>query len=203
MSQYFTIAISLLFALFISQTVAIKTITEKREQVFNRIVLANSKPLHFLMGKTFAAFVLTWLQMMITITITQLLLDVFTGENIEFWIGLITVITVFALAIAGLTALFTTFTLNMHDPNAINGITTLIVMTMGVLGGNFFPIQGLPDILRKVGEWTPNGLTLTVLIEWIQYSHFQDLIIPIMILLLFFIVCLIIGIALFPRRERI
>ncbi|MFD2045224.1 ABC transporter permease [Ornithinibacillus salinisoli] len=203
MTQYFTIAMSTLFALFISQTIALKTVTEKRERVFNRILLTNSNPLYYLMGKTFATFCLVWLQMMITITVSQLILDVFPGKSLDFWLGLIAVITVYALSVAGLSAVFTTITLNLHDPNAVSGLTTLIIMTIGVLGGGFFPIQGLPEFMQRIGEWTPNGLTQTVLIEWIQYTDLQDLIIPIIILIVFFIVCLIIGMVAFPRRGRV
>lgn len=202
-SQYFTIAISTLFALFLSQTVAIKTITEKRERVFNRVVLSNSNPIHFLMGKIVSTFCLTWVQMMITITVTQLLLDVFPGKSFEFWLGLILMITVFALAVAGLSALFTTITLNLNDSKAASGLFTLIIMLLGVLGGSFFPIQGLPELFQRIGEWTPNGLTQTVLIRWIQFSAPQDLWLPIILLIVFFTVCFVIGVSTFPRRERI
>ncbi|MUK88408.1 ABC transporter permease [Ornithinibacillus sp. L9] len=202
-TQYFTIAMTTLFALFISQTIALKTVTEKRERVFNRILLTNSNPLNYLMGKMLATFCITWLQMMITITVSQLILDVFPERNFDFWIGLIMVITVFALTVAGLSAIFTTITLNMHDSNAVSGLTTLIIMTLGVLGGGFFPIQGLPVFMQKIGEWTPNGLTQVTLIEWIQYTEMKGLVMPIIILIVFFIVCIIIGMAIFPRRGRV
>lgn len=203
MTHFFTIAMSTLFALFISQTVALKTVTEKRERVFNRILLTNSKPLYFLMGKVFSTFCFAWLQVMTAIVATQLILDVFPGRIWEFWMGLIAVITAFSLTVAGLSAIFTSLSLSLHDPNAVSGITTLIIMAMAFLGGNFFPIQNLPTFIQRIGEWTPNGLTHSVLIGWIQYSDIQELILPIIMLVSFFVICVIVGIILFPRRGRI
>ncbi|PAV27959.1 hypothetical protein CIL05_19000 [Virgibacillus profundi] len=203
MTQYFTVAIAALFCLFIASTVAMKTVTEKREHVFNRIILTNSKPFNYLMGKIISTFFMAWIQLLITFTVTQLLLDVFSGMSFDFWLGTFVVITAFSIAVSGLTAIFTPITLRLSDPNAANGIFTLIVMGMGMLGGSFFPIDFLPDWVQRIGEWTPNGLTQGTLLEWIQYGSFVDLILPIILLMGFFIACLIIGMFLFPRRERI
>ncbi|WP_042149619.1 ABC transporter permease [Paucisalibacillus sp. EB02] len=201
-TQYITIAMSTLFALFMAQTLAMKTVTEKRERVFNRIILTGSHPFHYLMGKTLATFILSWLQIIITFTISQLLFDVFPDKSLEFWIGLLIVITAFALTISGLTALFTSITLNLQDTNAASGIFSLIIMSMAVLGGNFTPIQILPAFLQRIGEWTPNGLSLTVILEWIQLNNSGNLVIPMGILFGYFIVFLMLGMAIFPGRGR-
>lgn len=201
-SQYFTIAIGTLFALFMAQTVSLKTMTEKREQVFNRILLTNSHPLSFLIGKTVSAFILAILQFAITLTVVQLVLNVFPDKSFTFWAGLMVVLIAFALTVGGLSALFTALTLHLSDTNAASGISTLVIMGFGVLGGSFFPLEGLPDPIQKIGEWTPNGLTQTALIEWVQYSHFNDLLFPITFLLGVFIICFAISVSIFPKRGR-
>ncbi|AND40638.1 ABC transporter permease [Cytobacillus oceanisediminis] len=201
-SQYFSIAIGTLFALFMAQTVSLKTMTEKREQVFNRILLTNSHPLSFLIGKTVSAFILAILQIAITLTVVQLLLDVFPDKSFTFWAGLMVVLIAFALTVGGLSALFTALTLHLSDTNAASGISTLVIMGFGVLGGSFFPLEGLPDPIQKIGEWTPNGLTQTALIEWVQYSHFNDLLFPIIFLMGVFIICFAISVSIFPKRGR-
>lgn len=201
-SQYFTIAIGTLFALFMAQTVSLKTMTEKREQVFNRILLTNSHPLSFLIGKTVSAFILAILQFAITLTVVQLVLDVFPDKSFTFWAGLMVVLIAFALTVGGLSALFTALTLHLSDTNAASGISTLIIMGFGVLGGSFFPLEGLPEPIQKIGEWTPNGQTQTALIEWVQYSHFNDLLFPIIFLMGVFIICFAISVSIFPKRGR-
>ncbi|WP_339230301.1 ABC transporter permease [Oceanobacillus sp. FSL K6-2867] len=202
-SQYFTIAMSFLFALFIASTVAMKTTTEKRERVFNRIILTNTNPLSFLMGKTISAFCFVWLQLLFLFSVSHLLLDVFEGKSMTFWMGVIVIITFFSLAVAGLSAVFTTFTLNVNNTDAANGAFNLVIMLLAAVGGNFFPTQGMPEWLQKVGEWTPNGLSLSVFMQWTQFGDFQTLIFPMVKLFVFSIGCLIIGIFLFPGRGRV
>ncbi|MBP2079533.1 ABC transporter permease [Oceanobacillus polygoni] len=201
-SQYFTVAMSFLFALFIASTVAMKTTTEKRERVFNRIILTNTNPISFLMGKTISTFCFAWLQLMIVFSVCHLLLDVFEGKSMAFWIGVIVIITFFSLAVAGLSAVFTTFTLNLNNTDAANGAFNLVIMLLAAVGGNLFPIHGLPEWLQKIGEWTPNGLSLSVFMQWTQFGDLQTLMIPMVKLFVFFIGCLLIGIFLFPRRGR-
>lgn len=201
MVQYFTIAMSTLFTLFIAQTVAMKTVTEKRERVFNRIILSNSSPLAFLMGKTISTFCFCWVQIMLTLVAVQLLFDVFPDHSVAFWNGLLLVLTFFVLTVSGLSALFTTITLRLQDLNAANGIFTVMIMFLAALGGNFFPLQGLPEIFQKIGDWTPNGLTQSILIKWIQNGVYSDLWLPMSILLTFFIGCMVVSVALFPRKE--
>ncbi len=200
--QYFTLAIGSLFALFISQTVATKTIAEKREQVFNRILLTNYPPIYFLLGKIASAFVFVWLQLVITILVIQMFFDVFPNASAEFWLGLLLAITGLALAVGGLTGIFTSLTLKMNDPDAINGIATVIIMTFGALGGGFFPIMFLPNFLQHIGIWTPNGKFLVSILEWVQQPALEDLTAPLLYFVGFFLVSLVIALVMFPRRGR-
>lgn len=203
MAQYFTIAVATLFSLFIAQTVAMKTVTEKRERVFNRIVLSNSSPFAFLMGKMASTFCFCWFQIMLTLMVTQLFLNIFPDHSIQFWSGLVLIISVFVLTVSGLSALFTTITLRLQNLNAANGIFSLIIMLMGLLGGSFFPLQGLPVVFQKMGDWTPNGLIQTVLIDWIQNRMYSNLLMPLLVLVLFFSIVLAVSLVLFPRRESL
>jgi len=201
-TQYFTIAMSSLFALFLASAVAMKTTTEKRERVFNRILLTNHNPFSYLLGKTISAFCLAWLQLVIVFTVSQLLLDVFPEKSLAFWLGILLIISFFSLTIAGLSALFTTLVLNMNNSEAASGLFNIIIMSLAAVGGNFFPIQAFPDWLQKIGGWTPNGLSLSVIMEWAQFGDPVALVMPMIKLFCFFIGCLIIGMFLFPRRGR-
>ncbi len=200
---YFTIAMGTLFPLFIAHTVSVKTVTEKRERVFNRILLTNSNPFHYLIGKIVSTLIIIWLQVAITFTIIQLILNVFPGKSLEFWIGLIAMFTAYTIAIAGLSALFTTITLYLQDSNAASGLFMLIVMTFGVLGGSFFPLDGLPEFMQMVGEYTPNGLTQTAVIDWVQFRNWSAVGLPLIYLLSFFAVCVVIATSMFPKRGRL
>src|SRR5690625_151643 len=201
--QYFTIAMSVLFTLFLASTVATKTTTEKRERVFNRILLTDSHPLSYLMGKVLSTFCFAFFQLMIVFMISQLLLDVFPGKTNEFWLGATLIIIFFALTVAGLSAVFTSLTLRMSNTDAANGLFMLIIMLFAALGGSFFPLEVFPGWMQSISEWIPNGITVTSFMHWFQYGDSASLFVPIIKLFVFFIGFLIIGISLFPRRGRV
>ncbi|HWO78473.1 MAG TPA: ABC transporter permease [Bacillus sp. (in: firmicutes)] len=202
LTQYFTIAMGALFALFIAATVATKTGVEIRQQVFNRILLTNSNPIHFLIGKMVSTFCLAWLQIMFVMISSHFILDVFPGRSMTFWVGTVGIITFLSLAIAGLAAVFTVILLRMTNIDAANGIFMLVILLFGTIGGNFVPIYVLPVWLQQIGEWTPNGLSLAMLTEWIQFEELSSIVMPSVLLIGFFLICTLIGLVLYPKRGE-
>lgn len=202
MGQYFTIAMGALFSLFIASTVAEKTGTEKREEVIKRIVAANTKPMSYLMGKTCATFVLVWLQFLFVVVVSHLLLGLFTGNPLSFWLGLLLMITVYALTVAGISAFYTSISLRTNNMDAANGLILLFTMALGILGGNFVPIYLFPEWMQQISEWTPNGLMLATVIEWIQLERGMALGTPLVVLSLIGILFLFAGMLLYPKRGE-
>lgn len=202
MGQYFTMAMGALFSLFIASTVAEKTGAEKREEVIKRIVAANTKPMSYLMGKTCATFVLVWLQFSFVVIVSHLLLGLFTGKPLSFWIGLLLMITVYALTVAGISAFYTSISLRTNKMDAANGLILLFTMALGILGGNFVPIYLFPEWLQRISEWTPNGLMLSTVIEWIQLERGTSLGMPLVVLSLVGILFLFAGMLLYPKRGE-
>lgn len=202
LKQYFTITMGVLFALLLSSTVAVKTGVEIRQQVLNRIILTNRHPLLFLIGKIVSTFSLAWLQMMFVFVISHLLFKVFPDRSITFWLGVIGIVSLFSLAIAGLSALFTTIFTRVTNLDRANSIFTFFIIFFGILGGNFVPIFVLPDWLQPIGEWTPNGLALIMFTEWFKFESISSLYVPSLFLIAFFFLCTAIGVALFPKRGK-
>ncbi|QDP39516.1 ABC transporter permease [Radiobacillus deserti] len=202
LGHYFTIAMGALFALFLASTVATKTGEEIRQQVFNRILLTNSKPILFLLGKMVSTFCLAWLQIMIVFVLSNLILGVFDGRSITFWLGTIGVVTLLSLSIAGLAAVFTTISLRVGNVDAANGIFMFVILLFGIIGGNFVPVYILPNWLQQIGEWTPNGVSLVMLTDWIQYEQVASLIGPSFVLVGFFVLSTTVGLILYPKRGN-
>lgn len=200
MGQYFTIAMAVLFALFLATTVAGKTASEKREQVFNRIVITNTRPHTYLIGKFFSTFCLVLLQFMIVVLVSEALLGIFSGKAMAFWLGLFVVAMFYALFIASLSALYTSIMLRMKSIDAANALFLFITMLFGTVGGSFVPIHVFPEWLQNLGEWTPNGFTLAMLTEWIQFGQWHELKSLYIMLGLTSLVCFAAGISLFPKR---
>lgn len=200
--QYFTVAMGALFALFVAVTVATKTGEEIRQQVFNRILLTNSHPILFLIGKMMSTFLLAWLQIMIVFMFSHFILDAFPDRSMTFWLGTIGIVTLLSLSIAGLGAVFTAISLRITDTEAAMGIFMLVIILFGVIGGNFAPKYVLPDWLQQIGEWTPNGRALAMLTEWIKFEELSSMVMPSMVLIGFFLLCTVIGLVLYPKRGK-
>ncbi|MEN2767943.1 ABC transporter permease [Ornithinibacillus xuwenensis] len=202
LSQYFTIAMGALFALFLASTVATKTGLEIRQKVFYRIQLTNSNPILFLIGKMVSTFCLAWLQIMFVFVFSHFILDVFSDRTTSFWLGVIGIVTILSLAIAALAAVFTSISLRITNIDAANGIFMLVILFFGVVGGNFVPIYILPSWLQKIGEWTPNGSSLVALTNWIQYEELSSIVTPSLFLIGFFLLFTVVSVAIYPKRGK-
>lgn len=201
-SQYFTLAISVLFSLFMAMTTATKAMTEKREQVFQRILLTGAKPGQYIAGKAMSTFCLTLLQAAVAFLVSHFVFDLFAGESLSFWLVVTLLLIVYCIVISGLAAIFTSISFRMKDETA-GGLMTAIIMVFGTLGGGFVPVYLLPDVLRKLGEWAPNGIILKAYTDWIQQGLIADVVSGVMKLLIFAVLAFVVSIALFPRKGRI
>nr|WP_257006855.1 ABC transporter permease [Shouchella clausii] len=85
---------------------------------------------------------------------------------------------------------------------AANGLFMLVIILFGVVGGNFVPIYILPDWLQQIGEWTPNGLALVMFTDWIRFEQGTSLVGPSVLLIIFFVLCSIAGLAFYPKRGE-
>ncbi|MCP3029808.1 ABC transporter permease [Halobacillus sp. A1] len=201
--QYFTLSMGVLFVLFMASTVASRTGVEKREHTFNRITLTNTPALHFLFGKTCATFILAWLQILLIFIGSHLILGTFSDRSFTFWIGMVFVSSVFCFAVAGMSSIMTSISLRLKNPEAADGIFMSIIMLFGTIGGSFIPIYVLPDWLQQIGEFTPNGLTLAVLIEWFQFEDLSTLWMPSIALIGFTLILIFVSIILHPKKGEI
>ena len=185
--QYYTLAISIFFALTVSITTASKSITEKREKVFMRLLLAGARPSSYLYGKAASTFCMSLLQMTLIIAVSHLFFQLFPGKTIQFWAGMFLVLICFSFVNAAIAAFFTSLLFRMRDPDLAAGISFILVFIFGLIGGNLSPIYILPEWLVNAGKFTPNGVTLMSLIEWIQTSDISSLWQPIIYLSMCFV----------------
>lgn len=201
--QYYALAVSIFFALSVSSTTASKSITEKREMVFMRLLLAGTHPFRYLSGKVGSTLCMSLLQSAVLILVSHVLFQLFPGKSLIFWIGLAFIIFMLCLTVAALSALYTAMLFRMNDADFATGISFILLVVLGVIGGNLVPIYILPDWLMQIGSVTPNGLALMSMIQWIQGSPFQDLRLPILYQGIFFVIILAASLWIFPRRGRI
>ncbi|GAA0135373.1 linearmycin resistance permease LnrM [Paenibacillus sp. YSY-4.3] len=200
--QYFALAISIVFALMLSTAASTKAMAEKREHTLQRILLTGSHPVKYLSGKMGSTFCLSMLQLAVILLVSHLALGIFPGRSLHFWLGMFCVLVLFSLCVGALAALFTALVFRQKDSVA-SGLSFLVILIAGTIGGSFAPIYVLPGWLKAAGEWTPNGLSLAVLLEWLQTETNTSLTLPLIKLATFALAAVGLAIWLFPRRGRI
>lgn len=200
--QYFTLGITLFFALMISITTASKAVTEKREQVFVRLLLTGARPHSYLFGKAASTFCMSMLQMTVVILLMHFIFQLFPGRDLSFWIGTFMIIMFFCLANAAFSAIFTSLLFKMNDPDVPLGISFILLILCGIVGGSFVPIYAMPEWFTSIGSYTPNGLTLSAMIGLIQTNELSELLQPLFYLGVFSFVIIAVSVWIFPRRGR-
>lgn len=105
------------------------------------------------------------------------------------------------LLIAAMSGLFTVAMFRIN-PNIAEVVIQTMLLIIGIIGGNFVPYI-LPDSLQQLWEWTPNGLWLSTIIQWIQQESWTTAANGLLGLTLFTVAIIALSVALFPRRGRI
>lgn len=201
--QYYAVAVTIFFALSVSVTTGMKSITEKREQVFMRILMSGAHPLRYLSGKIASTFFMALLQFVVLITLSHFIFNLFPDRSLEFWGGMLLVTAVYCLSLAALSSVFTAIFFRMNDVDSASGIVYILLIVSGAIGGSLIPLYILPEWLMTAETWTPNGLALSIFIPLIQGVSLRELWLPITSLLIFTVIVTIIGSWIFPKRGRI
>lgn len=200
--QYFALAICIFFVMSVAVTTAAKGITEKREQVFMRIMLSGAHPYHYLGGKVTSTFFMALLQFTVLILLSHFIFGLFPGRPLSFWAGMGILIVVYCVVMAAFSAVHTALVFRMKDTDLASGISMIVFIVLGIIGGSLVPLYILPDWLLKIGSQTPNGLALTTLLQWIQLCALDLLWGPVGWLLLYAVVFIAAGLWIFPGRGR-
>ncbi|WP_020619206.1 ABC transporter permease [Paenibacillus daejeonensis] len=201
--QYYTFSMTVLFVLFIASNSAGKAYQEKRQYVYNRIILADRSPLRYLTAKTTSTALIAWLQLMLVFVVSQLILDVFPGASMQLWLGLGLISAGLAWFVGGLCALFTALNFRFDGPAAGLLFAGVGVTIMAVLGGSMGPLATMPDWINRLGIWTPNGLSLSTYVQWIQEQAPGALLQPIGYLVMGGMILVAAGCWTFPGRRRV
>jgi len=200
--QYFSVSIGMIFTVFISATIALHASGEKRQRVIERIRLSGNNPFHYLGGKLVASFMIACFQLTCVLTACHFILGLFYGRSAAFWMGAAAIVLVFSFLVAAMASIFTSIMFRMKNVDAANALFNLLLIVIGVIGGGFVPLYVLPEWLRSIGEWTPNGHALMMALSWIQYENAGRLTSQLLWLLVYAIVLIGISAFIYPRRGR-
>ncbi len=201
--QYYTIGMAVMFVLFVAGTISAKAFVEKNEHVFNRILLSGKHSSVYLAGKVVSASLIAFAQFVILFSLSTLVFRSFAGETLEFWLGMMFISAMLSLCVGGLTALLTALTLRFNTQAVSSVFTSGIVSVFAFTGGSFFPTDGLPEVIKTIGDWTPNGAALSAYLQWMQGFEMDALVTPLIRIAGMTVFLIVLSILLFPKRRSV
>jgi len=153
MADAFLPSMMFMAVLFLSFGLGADIWKEKDKGTLRRVMVTPGSAWTFLAGKLLAVGVLFMLVAAIAIAAGTLLLGVSAANP---------VLAVAWVTACGVAALLLVLLVTTHASNQRSGslITNLAMMVLMMAGGSFFPFEVMPDFLRRIGEWTPNGWAL-------------------------------------------
>lgn len=201
--QYYTIGMSVMFALYVASTISSHALLEKQTHVFDRLMLTGLSPLRYLIGKVSSTVVISMIQLSILMVVSTLVFRTFAGEDPIFWVGVAIISLVFSIAIGAIAALLTSVSLHFNSDSASGIFAGGIVTIFSFVGGSFTPVEQISSVIQSIGQWTPNGAAMSAYLQLLQGVNGVQ-IIPVLIRMAGGAV-IIVGIALlfFPKRRSV
>jgi ABC-2 type transport system permease protein len=147
---YFGPNMALLFLFLLVGTLARDLLAEQRLQVLDRVRAAPVRDTTILAGKGLSVVVIAVVTLAVIWGVTGVALGADWGDPL----GVILLIVAVSLAIAGLSGLVAAVA---RTEAAADTLATFVAFVFALIGGNFIPPGELPDALRRLSLFTPNG----------------------------------------------
>lgn len=201
--QYYTIGMAVMFVLFVGSTIAGQANLEQKQMVFDRIRLSNRPPLLYLGSKALAAATIVFVQLTLLFGLSALLFQTFQADSWAFWSGIALISVVLALAVGSLAALMVAITLRLESDAVPAIFSGGVISLMAFVGGSFMPLDGMPEALRAIGNWTPNGAALSAYFSWLLEPDMSQLSGPLTRIAAVASAFLLMALVLFPRKGGV
>ncbi len=154
--EYYSVAMLTMFILFAAGHGGRMLLEEKDNITYQRMIIAGTPKLGILAGKFFSVFLIALLQIVIMIAFSHFALKVNWGGGLP--VALISLSAAFAIAGIGSTLASATYRAGNYKMASI--FETVIIQSMALLGGSFFPIDIMPSIFQKLSFFSVNGVAL-------------------------------------------
>jgi ABC-2 type transport system permease protein len=149
-TTYFSAAMAVFFLFFTVQFGVVGLLEEERDGTLARLLAAPIGRTSVVGGKALLSFVLGVVSMTVLVVATQLLMGADWGAPLGVLLLVVTGVLA-AVAIMGLVASVA------RSPEGAGNLGSIIAVTLGLLGGVFFPIGQGDDFLSKLTFLTPHA----------------------------------------------
>jgi linearmycin/streptolysin S transport system permease protein len=151
--SYYGPAMAIFFLFFTISYTARSFFVDRSTGMIERMRTAPIRPYEILFGKVLSAFVFGLASLGVIALVTTLVFGANWGNPLGA--GLVCIAMV--LAVVCVTALVIGLSRTQRQAE---GIASAVVFGLALLGGNFVFISSLPDVMRRIALFTPNGQAL-------------------------------------------
>jgi len=195
-SIYYTVGMLVMFALYIPAFLAGFALQEVQWKVYDRILLAGVSPVLYSLSIFFTGTFVAFIQQTVMLLFGMFVLGI-EWISLE---GMVIIIVSYSVFVGALSALMTTLQFRTKAEGIANLFNGLFITVFSFLGGSFFNIRDISETLGKIGDFTPNGATMSAILS-IQKGQDLSVIWPFMLAIyVLVIVCVLLSIVFFPRR---
>jgi ABC-2 type transport system permease protein len=141
---------AMLFVFFLLGAAPRSLLAEARDGTLARLRAAPIPVSAIVLGKGLATALLGLLAMLIVWGVTAAVFGQGWGDPA----GVVALLVAFVLAALAITTLVSVYA---RTASQADGYVSIVAFVLAMLGGNFLFLGDLPDVLRMVARWTPNG----------------------------------------------
>ncbi|HSG85823.1 MAG TPA: ABC transporter permease [Candidatus Limnocylindrales bacterium] len=157
-ATYYAAAMAVLFVFFAAQFGVLGILGERRNGTLGRMLAAPIAPATILLGKLLVSLVMCVVSMSVVVTVAAIALGADWGAPLP----LAALIVATSISASGIALLVVGFARTEDQAGAI---TSMVAMTLAVLGGSFFPLTAAPEFLTRLSLLTPHAWFLSGVAE--------------------------------------
>lgn len=192
-SMGFLIMFIMLGAGFINMII----LKEKRDRTYHRICSAPVNARQYIAGNAITSLLIVIIQILIIQIVMKFLLRIDTGVSD---IAMFVILLMFGLVAIGIGLVVTAFSSSSYMASTLS---TLIMTPTCMLGGCFWEIDLMPDIMQKIGYFVPQRWAMNA-IQKLQTGGGQgDIFMNLLILAAFAVALVLIAIYRFSRTTNL
>lgn len=187
--SYSSAGFSIMFVMIMMLSMTGTLIEARQTGIWSRLFTTSVTRFQVLLGYFLSFFIVGWIQFFLLILLSSTLFDVNWGAPV----ALLLLVTALLLCVVGLGMAIASLVKTVEQQNAIG---TLVIISTCMLGGVYWPISMVPDVMQKIANYVPQTWAMEGFTKLIEDSvTVGDILMPLIVLLGFAVIFLSIGLS--------
>ncbi|MCM3745687.1 ABC transporter permease [Sporosarcina luteola] len=187
--SYSSAGFSIMFVMIMMLSMTGTLIEARQAGIWSRLFTTPVTRFQVLLGYFLSFFIVGGIQFFLLILLSSTLFDVNWGSPV----ALLLLVTALLLCVVGLGMSIASLVKTVEQQNAIG---TLVIISTCMLGGVYWPISIVPDVMQKIANFVPQTWAMEGFTSLIADSGtVGDILVPLIVLLGFAVIFLSIGLS--------